>query len=594
MTPDVQTPLPETAAPARSRILPVVRLILAWAVTLVFLPYAWGRTLVIWMMVGRPEPRFFAELLVGLLAVVALTYGLWRALAGFRFRRWVGPAVGLSWVLVNGALIWLRTGPLLPWPYVLPVFVPATLWVVWTAWMFYRPLRWRTRLGVLAPLLAALVVALLVLKAQGLTGGSDINFVWRWQGRSGGGAVEAAPGQTADLMRTTGHDYAQFLGPRRLGLLPDARLGRDWKQTPPRLVWRIPVGAGWGAFAVVGDYAVTQEQRGDDECVVCYRLADGSPVWVHADQARFDSSLGGPGPRATPTVAGGRVYTVGATGILNCLDGATGRPVWTVNILEDNGGKEISHGVCGSPLLVGDRVIVSPTGNAGASLAAYRRDTGERVWRAGQDEASYGSPLLAEVAGVRQVLLHNAEAVAGHDPATGRLLWSFPWTNSQHVDCSQPIPGAGASDQVFVSTGYGKGCALVRVERSAEAPWPVHAVWESNQLKTKFTSAVLQRGYVYGLDDGILECVDLKTGKRRWKDGRYEHGQVLLAGDLLLVQAEDGRVVLVEPNPEGLRELGRLRALDGKTWNNPALAGPFLLVRNDREAACYELPLEGQ
>src|SRR5262249_21662848 len=274
----------------------------------------------------------------------------------------------------------------------------------------------------------------------------------------------------------------QYLGPTRSGVVPGVRLARDWEQSPPRLLWRKPVGAGWGAFAVVGDYAFTQEQRGEQECVVCYRVADGATMWVHADPVhsegpvRFDPSMGGHGPRTTPTVADGRVYAVGATGLLNCLDGATGRAVWSVNILEDNEAENLFHGVCGSPLLVDDRVVVSPTGSNGISLAAYDRATGRRVWRAGKHRTRYRSPLLAELGGVKQILLYNAEGVAGHDAATGELLWTFPWTNGEHTNCSQPIPHAGAPDQVFVSTGYGTGAALIRVERTESPPWTVHVL----------------------------------------------------------------------------------------------------------------------
>jgi outer membrane protein assembly factor BamB len=341
----------------------------------------------------------------------------------------------------------------------------------------------------------------------------------------------------------------------------------------------------------VGDYAFTQEQRGDRECVACYRVADGAEAWVHADPARFDSGLGGPGPRATPTVAEGRVYAVGATGLLNCLDGATGRAVWSVDILKDREAENLTHGVSGSPLVTEGLVVVSPTGADGISLAAYDRASGKGVWQGGHDRASYASPLEAEWGGVRQVLLYNSAGVSGHDRGTGRVLWSFPWANREAVHCSQPIPDAGQPGRVLVSSGYGKGAALFEVGRTAEGDWSTRPLWESREMKTKFTTPVLHGGHLYGLDDGILACVDLRTGGRLWKQGRYGHGQVLLAGDLLLVQAEDGRVVLVEPSPEGLRERGRVRALAGKTWNSPALAGRFLLVRNDREAACYEVPL---
>ncbi len=588
---------PTTEPPSWQRLTPVVRLIVAWVLTLGVLVYFWGRTLIFWMMVGRPEPTFLVGLVAALAAVMALTYRLSAALNRPRLDRWVVWGVPLSWVATIVLVVFLNTGTLMPRPYVVLIFCPATLWVVWAAWIFYRPWRWY-RLGVLLFLELRVVLSLSLLRVDGLTGDRKLNFAWRWEkpAREWEGVPEnkepSSPGERPDLTHTTDHDYAQFLGPQRLGVLPEVRLARDWKAHPPREVWRKPVGAGWGSFAVAGGYAVTQEQRGPDECVVCYRVADGAEVWVHTDAARFDRTLGGPGPRATPAVAGGRVYSVGATGILNCLDGATGRSVWSVNILEDNQAENISHGVCASPLVIDDKVIVCPTGADGPSLVAYHRETKARLWRAGKHQASYGSPLLTELAGTKQILLYTSEGVAAHDPADGRILWDFPWTNNQRVNCSQPVPHAGAPDQVFLSTDYDKGCTLLAVERLSDGGWTCHQKWRSNRMQTRFTTAVVRDGYAYGLDGGILACIDLATGKKYRKFGRYEYGQVLLAGDLLLVQAEKGDVVLVEPSPQDCRELGRIHALSSKTWNNPALAGKYLLVRNDREAVCYELTPE--
>jgi outer membrane protein assembly factor BamB len=559
--------------------------------TLALLPYAWGRVFVIALMVDRPEWLFLGLLIAGILLIILLSYHLAPAFDKRSWHRRFGWAMASAWMMLNGVLVAISSGDLLPRLLVLVLFLPATLWVPWAAWMCYRPLRWSARLGILALLVAIGVECPLLLRVEGLTGDARVNFAWRYA-RPSERPVEVPAGTTADLLHPTAHDYPQFLGPLRQAILPEAHLARDWKNHPPRERWRHAVGAGWSSFAIVGDFAITQEQRAAEECVVCYRVSDGSPVWLHADPVRFDSSMGGPGPRATPTIADGRVYTVGATGLLNCLDGATGQAIWSVDILKDNGAENLAHGVCASPLVLDNRVIVCPTGNKGPSLVAYDRDTGQRLWQQGKDQASYVSPLVAELVGVHQILLGTAVGVTGHDAKTGAVLWSFPWTNSTQVNCAEPIPNADGPGQVFFSSGYGKGCVLLRVAPATDGSWSATPIWESRAMKTKFTTPVIHNGFVYGLDDGILECVDLKTGKSRWKEGRYQHGQILLAGDLLLVQAENGTVVLVEPMPEGLHELGRIRALSSKTWNHPALAGRFLLVRNDQEAACYELPLE--
>ena len=235
-------------------------------------------------------------------------------------------------------------------------------------------------------------------------------------------------------------------------------------------------------------------------------------------------------------------------------------------------------------------MIVCPTGRGGPAVVAYDVETGKPAWHAGTVRASYASPQIVELSGVRQVLLYAEPGLVAFELPAGRELWQFPWTNSVRNNAAQPIAHAGGRDQVFVSTGYGQGCALVKIARGSGGSFTAQPLWTNNDLRSKFASPVLHKGHVYGLDDGILSCLRLSDGRRLWKAGRYGHGQLLLAGDLLLVQAESGEVVLVEPDPAELRERGRIPALDGKTWNHPALSGQYLLVRNQEEAACYELP----
>jgi len=388
-----------------------------------------------------------------------------------------------------------------------------------------------------------------------------------------------------NLSDVSDDDYPQFLGPHRNATVDGVGLLRDWEMHPPRPLWRQPIGTGWSSFAIVGGYAVTQEQRDDKELVTCYEVESGRLCWVHADETSFYHPMGGDGPRATPTISEGRVYTLGATGRLNCLDGATGTPAWSVDIVQDNQAKNNEWGKSGSPLVVDDLVVVSAGGEDGRSLVAYHRDTGERVWVGGNRRSGYASPMLATLAGVPQILILNKGAVTAHDPSDGRLLWEQPW--GKNINVAQPVPLDG--DKVFVSTGYGIGGALFQLARSESGEFEITQRWRTRSIKAKFTNVVVRDGFLYGLDDGIFVCVDLATGKRRWKAGRYGHGQVLGLDDLLLVQAESGEVVLVEASPEAHREHGRFQALSSKTWNNPAFWRGYLLVRNDQEAACYRL-----
>lgn len=415
---------------------------------------------------------------------------------------------------------------------------------------------------------------------QGVSGDLVPILEWRW--RDGGIASVAAIG--ADLARAG--DYPQFLGPRRDATVPGLRLARDWSAQPPREIWRRSIGEGWSAFAVVGGLAVTQEQDGEEELVVAYELAGGREVWRHADRARYDNPIAGVGPRATPTLVDGRVFTLGATGRLNALALADGALVWSHDVAAEFDSATPEWGRPASPLVV-DGLVVVPVGGPAASLVAFAAETGEVVWQAGTDRPGYSSPTLLTLAGQRQIVVFNQASVTGHEVASGRLLWSFPWSDHQP---NVALPLTIGADRLLVSSGYGAGAKLLQLVPAAGG-LTARLVWESPRLKAKFTNVVLHDGYVYGLDDGVLVCLDPATGERRWKSGRYGHGQVILAGDLLLVQSERGELVLVEPRPDAHRELGRFTAFDGKTWNPPALAGRYLLLRTHREATLFELPL---
>lgn len=397
-----------------------------------------------------------------------------------------------------------------------------------------------------------------------------------------------APKKTVAHTRAPALNYPQFLGPERNAIVREIKLARDWQAQPPRLVWRKQVGAGWSAFAVFNNHAITQEQHGEHEAVVCYDLPTGARKWQHRDSTKFESPLVGNGPRATPTISDGRVYTFGATGRLNCLELSSGKLLWTRDVLVENAGENRQWGMSISPLVCDSLVLVSTAGRNDNALAAYHALTGARVWSAGNEATAYSSPMLATIANASQVLIfHHAKLVA-HAPANGARLWEQAW--SSETECvAQPL--VLPEGRVFVSSGYGIGCKLFQISRDEQNHWRSALIWESTSLKAKFANVVAREGFVYGLDDGILACIDLANGARQWKRGRYGHGQLILIDDLLLIQAESGEVFLVEANPEAHVELGKFTAFESKTWNNPAFAAPYLLVRNDREAACYELML---
>lgn len=453
------------------------------------------------------------------------------------------------------------------------------------------------------------VIALLIgfrfaaLKRVGYTGDMHPVYAWRWEAPSNAAVVANVPTQRADRSSTAesnkdllkaDYRYPQFLGPDRHPVLKDVALARNWTSSPPKLVWKKPIGDGWSAFSVYGELAVTEEQRGEQECVVCYHWPTGREVWIQSHKARFSETMGGDGPRATPTIfedGEPKVCTLGALGALNCFRLADGEPVWpTRNILDDAGAQNLQWAMAGSPLVYDDLIVVNPGGTDGKSLAAYDRNRGEPRWSAGNSPTAYCSPTLMTLCGRRQVVIVNQLDVTAHDADSGEVLWKHEWPGNQ-PKVAQPV--AVGNDRVFCSTGYGIGCMLLKVEQSSDGKFTVTNLYDgrNGNMKTKISNVAIENGHVYGLDDGVMECLELDTGDRRWKEGRFGHGQILLVGEVILVLAENGELVMLDVNPDEYAELGRIQALTGKTWNNPALAGNFLLIRNDQEAACYELPL---
>jgi len=497
--------------------------------------------------------------------------------------RWWPAIVIAALVMISLLIIWIPDRPNRQMQVMPTMLVSVVSFILTSLWFFaFSRLKGKIRLQGLGVLILVFGLSASLFRIRGFTGDLAPNVEWRWDSTTSVSVREQSSG-------VLGIDSPQFLGVHRNATLTGIELESDWVQNPPKLLWRLPVGEAWSAFAVVGRSAVTQEQQGEDEAVVCYDLLTGKEKWRHKDKARYQNPMAGVGPRATPTVFGNRVYTFGAMGMLNCLDLETGKKIWSRDAVAEIGAEIQEWGMTSSPLILDDKVIVSLGGRDDRSLMAYNKDTGAVVWGGGNKGAGNSSPNLVTIAKVNQVLIFNHKQVASHDPISGTLLWEYPWPGgTQHVAQPVPVP----RDRLFVSTGYGTGCELIQIRKSDQGEFTATRIWKSPRLKAKFANMVYKDGYIYGLDDGILVCLDLENGQRKWKRGRYGHGQLILVNDLLLIQAESGEVVLVDASPEGHTERARFPALDDHTWNNPTLAAPYLLVRNDKEAACYELSLK--
>jgi outer membrane protein assembly factor BamB len=380
--------------------------------------------------------------------------------------------------------------------------------------------------------------------------------------------------------------WTGFRGPQRDGHYRERTIRTSWPTGGLQTLWKQPVGGGYASFAIAGGRAFTIEQRGEEEVVAAYEIATGRELWTNSWRAAFRESMGGDGPRATPTWFEGHVFALGAEGELRCLDDATGRVGWRTNILEDAGADNLQWGMAASPLIVDDTVVVLPGGRDGRSVVAYDRRSGSRVWAALSDQAAYSSPMLVTLAGVRQIVVFSATRLMGLAPLSGELLWEYPWKTQFEINASQPL--VVGDNRLFVSSGYGTGAAVIELGPSGRG-LGVREVWRNIRMKNQFSSSVLHEGFVYGLDESILACVDAASGELKWKGGRYGYGQIMLASGHIIVLTEDGQLALVRARPDRHEEIARFPVLEGKTWNHPAIADGYLLVRNLREMAAFDL-----
>ncbi|MBL8851152.1 MAG: PQQ-like beta-propeller repeat protein [Planctomycetaceae bacterium] len=411
-------------------------------------------------------------------------------------------------------------------------------------------------------------------------------------------------------------DSPDFRGPHRDGVVASPVFSDDWSSTPPQELWRRPCGEGYAPFAVVGPAAITIEQRGPSEAIVSYDVDTGRENWVHEYPARFSETMGGVGPRAAPVIAGSDVYTIGGMGDMHCVDLSTGKPRWNVNILTANGLEKdgqplnIVWAMSSAPLVLGDMVVVNAGGPVGNGLVAYSRADGAVLWKGEGlrdvqigpgdiNRAGYSSPELVTLGGEDQILIFDGVGLRSCSPATGDQLWFHAFEHGDspgRVNVAQPL--VVDWDRVFISASYTRGCDMLRVGKGEDGKWSVESVWTDKvkrNMRCKFSSPVLHEGYIYGLDEGFLTCLDVETGERKWKRDRatqYGHGQMLLTNGRIVLLSEFGDLVLIEPSSEGLKELARITALPGeRTWNPLALARGRAYLRNHQEAVCLQLPL---
>ncbi len=445
------------------------------------------------------------------------------------------------------------------------------------------------RVTMVATILLACGVWALV-QTGGFGGNLDNDLSWRWSETPedrllAEAANESMAHSSALGTGDVGVEWPGFLGPNRDGVIHGVKINTNWSETPPVELWRRPIGPGWSSFAINGDLLYTQEQRGEDEVVACYKVSTGEPVWRHSDKARFWESNGGAGPRGTPTLSNGRVYTFGGTGIVNVLDASDGTVVWSRNAASDTGAELPYWGFSSSPLVIDSLVIIA----ASSALIAYDLATGEPRWSRPDTTVSYSSPHLLAIDSVAQILTLGGAGLTSVTPDGGELLWEHRWPGYPIVQ-----PSLTADGDILISVSAESGIRRLTVKQGADG-WSVKEHWTSTRLKPYYSEFFVHNGHAFGFDGSILACIDLEDGKRKWKGGRYGAGQLFLLADqdLLLVLSEKGELALVAAASDKFTELARFPAIESKTWNHPVLTGDILLVRNAQEMAAFRLSLAG-
>jgi outer membrane protein assembly factor BamB len=555
------------------------------------------------LIAGQMETTIFVGFFtwVGATALFLLLFLIWWFAASRM--SWTDRVLGLVALVASGLLANRVSDPSMKGFgslfFALPVVLTA--WVIWLAVARNSSLAAR-RAGLLAVFCLTWGYFALI-RMDGVDGSQKTDFNWRWTPRAeelflahrAQTKETPSPASPSDLapepVTLQEGDWPAFRGPLRDGVQSGVAIATDWNAAPPKLLWKQRVGPAWSSVAIVGNRLFTQEQRGEKEAVVCLDAETGHELWAHEDAARFAEPVAGPGPRATPTFVDGNLYTFGAKGVLNCLDAASGSVQWSRDVTADSGAPVPMWGFSSSPLVADAVVVVCAGGEGGKGLLAYRADSGEPAWTAPTGKQSYSSPQLASIGGETQLLFFSETGLTAFDPVTGKVLWEHaaPASNWRAVQ-----PHAIGDAGILIGS-EDLGLVLLDVTRSDNAlagnAWVAGQRWATKAMKPAYNDFVVYDGYVYGFDGGVFGCVELRSGKRQWKAGRYGHGQVLLLADqqLLLVLSETGEVVLVATDPQKLEELSRFQAIQGKTWNHPVVAHGRLYVRNDEELACFNV-----
>ena len=388
---------------------------------------------------------------------------------------------------------------------------------------------------------------------------------------------------STNLLAQTPGDWPQWRGPNRDGISKETGLLKQWPADGPPLVWKATgAGRGYSTMSIAGGRLFTMGLRGDREYVIAFDISTGKEAWATPHGRVFKNDRGD-GPRGTPTVDGDRVYALGGNGDLSSLDAKTGRIVWAMNVLTKFGGQNPNWGVSESPLVIGEKLLVT-AGGPGASIVALNKKDGTLIWKSQSDGAGYSSGMPLQMGNATQVVFFTSQRALGLDLKDGKLLWEYPRAANDVANVATPIVNG---NRVFISSDYGTGAGVVEIKADGKA----QEVYFTKDMRNHHSSSVLIGDYLYGFSSSILTAMRFDTGEVAWRDRSVGKGSLVYADGNLYAFSENGVVGLIEATPTGYREKGRFRIEQDSlpTWTHPVVAGGRLYLRDQDTIYAYDV-----
>jgi len=391
----------------------------------------------------------------------------------------------------------------------------------------------------------------------------------------------------AEDHRTSALEWSQWLGPNRDGISPEANLLTEWGVNRPQVLWRSPIGDGFSGISIAKGRGYTMDATDGKEFIYCFDILEGKEIWRFQSDEVYLDSMGGHGPRSTPTVEENMLFTMSAHGKIYALDTKNGKEIWSHDLKRKFGGKTPRWGFSTSPLIEENLVLVEVGGRSHASLVAFDKHSGNIIWESDDSKiGGYSSPIAVTSYDIRQAIFFTGNYLVSVAPTSGKIYWKHPWKTSFDVNASTPI--FIPSDKLFISSGYGVGATILQMKLNNESI-AVEEVWRSKVMKNQFGTAVLNGDYLFGFDDRILVCINANTGKEMWKQRGYGQGTLILADNHLIILSDKGKLALAEVSSSGFKEKAGMQVLNGTCWTVPTLSGGKLYLRSMSEIVCLKV-----